>query len=81
MPENPLIKVGLAEEDRIAGLAAASRRVMNSLSGCNYSIHLVIGGPDRSRYRCRWRGAASVADDAVPVGRRFRVRPILRKAE
>jgi len=54
---------------------------MNSQSECKYSIHLVVGGPGRSRYRCRWRGTAFVAYNAIPVGRRFRVRPILREAE
>jgi hypothetical protein len=68
-------------EDGAAGLAAASRCVMNCQSESKYSIHLVVGGPGRSRYRCRWRGTASVADNAIPVGRRFRVRPILRAAE
>jgi len=66
-----------SEADGAAGLAAANRRVMNCQGERKYSIFLVVGGPGRSRYRCRWRGAASVADDAVPVGRRFRVRPIL----
>ena len=54
---------------------------MNSQSECKYSIHLVVGGPGRSRYRCRRRGTAFVADNAIPAGRRFRVRPILREAE
>ncbi len=59
----------------------ANRRVMNCQGESTYSILLVVGGPDRSRFRCHWRGAASVADDAVSVGRRLRVRPILRSAE
>jgi len=54
---------------------------MNSQSECKYSIHLVIDGLGRGRYKCRWRGTAFVADNAIPVGRRFRIRPILRKAE
>ena len=64
-----------------AKLAAATRRVMNCQSERKYSIYLVVGGPGRGRYRCRWRGTASVANNAIPVGRRFRVRPILKATE
>jgi len=79
------VLIGRIWQDQVlcsaSGLAAASRRVMNSQSECKYSIHLVVGGPGRSRYRCRRRGTAFVADNAIPAGRRFRVRPILREAE
>jgi len=83
--ENPAEMAGQADtesaEDEAAGLAAASGRVMNCQCERKYSIHLVVGRLGRSRYRCRWRSTASVADNAIPVGRRFRIRPILRAAE
>ena len=62
-------------------LAAAGRHMMNCHSGRKYSIHLVVGGASRSRNRRRGRSAASVANNAISVGCRLRVRQILRAAD
>ena len=64
-----------------AGLVGAGPRVMNWQSGFRNQISLVAGGPDIGCHRCRRLGSAVVADDAVPAGRCFRVRPFLGAAE
>ena len=50
-------------------------------SGYQNSIFLADGWPGGGRHRCRRRGIAVVADDAVPVDRRLRVRPFLSAVE
>lgn len=74
---------GVGRDRRLipAGLAAAGPRVMNCHSGYQNSIFVAAGGPGGGRHRRRRRGIAFVADDAVPIDRRLRVRPFLSAAE
>jgi len=64
-----------------SGLAAVGPRVMNCHSGDQNSTIVAAGGPDGGRLRRRRRGIAVIADDAVPTGRRLRIRPFLSAAE
>jgi len=64
-----------------SGLAATLHLVMNFQHEHKCSIHLVVGGRGRRRDRRGWRDIAFDTDNAVPVGRRFCVRSVLRADE
>ena len=68
-------------EQKAIGLAVPSRNMMNCRNECRYSIHLVADWPDLRRRRRHWRSCAPAADDTIPAGCGFRIRPVLEASE